>query len=766
MKNLSNTLVFAFLAVFSALFIFGCAAGPTTPGGNGTQTTTIYGRIVDESGIPVSGATLAGGTGTAMSDANGFFIMKNAVVPQGRALVIAKKSGYFTSAHAEVPKSGSTRIDLYMMSDAATANVSGTTGGIVNVAGGATVNFAAGSFTDASGTAYTGSVKVSAKFLDPKNPTFFDFFDGDMFAQQADGSGVSLISSGVIRVELKDPSGNALKLDPTKPATLNYPKPLDKNAPQTMPLWYFDESLGMWKESGTASLNPATGMYTGTVTHFSDFNLDYIDSSGGFNTSGDVSMRIVCSTIPIGGVTVSIVGDDGGGKYFVHPGGKTGDDGRIHFYRFPANRDVQIIVRADKNGGLYFMNNPITVHIAPGDKKDLGDVNLDSQCPASVSGLLECSGAGVAGLISISDGTHNFYTYTQNGTFGLQAPSGIALTLTAMNDNGDVSNPVLIPSLGSGEQKAIGNVDLCSSGTTNYTEFSVAGGDSTTIALSPDGSRLATFGTNVTVYDVTNGNVLSTALLSGSYSSSAEFSLDGQKLLVNNQQSATLYDVSGSTATSLVTLMNVRGAKLYDDGSKIIATDDISNKQTLYSAADGSVIKTLSASPGVDQRIGMYSTVSGGFGYSSAEDAIAYIDSNLVARIWSVASDAQLRNFPVTGSHYFFSSSEDGKTIASAPTSVAAWSCYDTKTGTKIGDVQPPTGTNKEHGTLLLTQNYGYFTTSLNGATAIQIANIATGSSSMRLFSGSVYISAIAASRNEKYLAAMQNGKVRVWKIQ
>jgi len=242
--------------------------------------------------------------------------MKNATVPIGRAVVIAKKAGYFTAAHAEVPNAKGTRIDLNMMSDATTGTVAGTTGGIAN-AGGASVNFAAGSFTDASGAAYTGQVKVSARYLDTRNANFFDFFDGDMMAQRVDGSGASLISAGVLKVELKDGNGNALKLDPTKPATLNYPKSPDAKAPVTMPLWYFDETLGMWKENGSATLSG--NMYTGTVTHFTNFNLDYIDSTGGFNTSGTVSLRVACNGIPISGVVITIVGDDGGGKYFVHP---------------------------------------------------------------------------------------------------------------------------------------------------------------------------------------------------------------------------------------------------------------------------------------------------------------------------------------------------------------------------------------------------------------------------------------------------------------
>ena len=300
-----------FIAVFSSLSALiaqfsGCASGPTSPGQYAsTQTTTIYGRVVDETGAGLSGVSVAAGTTTVISDTRGIFVIKNATITQGRALVIAKKAGYFNAARAETPlANGTTRVDLSMMTNGTTATVSAIGGGTVNIAGGATIAFAAGSFNDASGTVYSGTVNVAARYLDPKNDNFFDYFSGDDRAQTLSGTTVPLISSGVVRVELRGSAGQTLKLDATKPATLSYPKPIDTKAPAVMPLWYFDESLGVWKEDGSATLK--NGSYTGTVTHFTDWNLDYKgDSSSQGYSSASVSMRVVCNGIPIAGVAVS-----------------------------------------------------------------------------------------------------------------------------------------------------------------------------------------------------------------------------------------------------------------------------------------------------------------------------------------------------------------------------------------------------------------------------------------------------------------------------
>jgi hypothetical protein len=44
------------------------------------------------------------------------------------------------------------------------------------------------------------------------------------------------------------------------------------NAPATIPLWYFNDTLGIWKEEGTATKQGNN--YVGSVSHFSFWNCD------------------------------------------------------------------------------------------------------------------------------------------------------------------------------------------------------------------------------------------------------------------------------------------------------------------------------------------------------------------------------------------------------------------------------------------------------------------------------------------------------------
>ncbi|HET9136535.1 MAG TPA: carboxypeptidase regulatory-like domain-containing protein [Candidatus Kapabacteria bacterium] len=759
--------------LLATIFVNGCTNnandlnGPFAGSGQ-TETTTIFGRVLDESGAPLSGVTVSAQTMTATTDANGLYVIKNAVVPKGRAVVLATKAGYFDGAKAESPRSdGTTRIELSMMTNVATYTVSSASGGKVTITGtnGASITFAANSFLNSDGSAYSGSVKVAARYLDPKNPSYFDFFSGDNVARSSAGNQVALISSGVIRAQLQSPSGQELKLDPAKPATLTYPKPLDTKAPTTMPLWYYDETIGMWKQEGKADLTGNS--YVGTVTHFTDWNLDYFDSSGSFSTSGTVSLRVACNGVPISGVLISIVGDDAPGKYFVHPGGKTGSDGTITFLRFPANRPVKIDIRSDKNNGLYYVNTPIDVTITPGQILDLGDIALSSPCPASIKGnLVGCDDKAAEGLITITDGTNLTYSYTKSGEIAMQAQSGKLLTLDAMDVNGNHATSVIIDPLGSGEQKAIGTIKVCGPITSNFVDITTPGltsGDSSSgnLTFSPDGSLLGTVGSDATVriFETATGNkVLEFAIGSDRfYGTSIHFTKDNSHVLISSTysfQGVDIYSIAGGVATKVCSNSPVLFPFLFDDGSAFIGNDP-STGIGVYSTGTATLQKSLNATGGA---------MKGPNGFIQSEKSFIYMNG-LTCTVWDIATDAQLRTIPITGSIYAVS--DDGERLASSSDG-KTYSIYNTLTGQKVTDVvtsQLP-GTNY-YPVIALTKGGLYVAGSVGGAAVINCYSTADGSLvSTKLNSATAgERGALTASRGDEYLASKGKGTVRLWKL-
>lgn len=733
-------------------------------------TTTIYGRVLDESGTPLSGVQISAGTGSATTDSRGFYIIRNASVPASRAVIIARHNGYFDAAKAVEPRSGGvTRIDAAMMQLVTTGTVNALAGGTVNVSGAAQVVFQPGSFVDGSGAPYNGTVNVAARFLDPRNVDYFDYFPGDNVAQTTSGNTVGLISCGVLRVAILGSAGQQLQLNPAKPATLSYPQPIDPKAPTSMPLWYFDETLGKWKQDGSATL--AGGKYVGTVSHFTDWNLDYFDSTGSFGANGDVYLRVVCNGVPIEGVTITIVGDDAPGKYFVHPGGKTGPDGKLHFYRFPANRDVLVDIRSAKNQGLYWINNPIKVNITSGQKFDMGDISLDSPCPASIKGVLNnCSDTAAEGLVYVTAGTTSTYFYTKTGDFTFQVPATVALNLDAMNVNGDQAPTIAVPALSQGELRDVGTIKICGNGTPTFFDVKFTGKNAipSFIALSQDGSLLAGMLTNgtVNVYDTKTGNIVSTIALSqNDYSNQIEFSTDNKRLMISTGPwgHTDVYDITGATGSLLFTKPKLASPHLYDDGTKVIAslvsTMGTPSPVTVYAVSDGSTVSTITPTFS-----NMQDSISR-FGLIRSSNDIVYTDYSTPASdyVWSVGSNTQVRNFQVTGSSYSMVTSEDGETVAHSPDN-ATFACYDTKSGQLIGTVALPL-TGREYN-YQITKNLFYSTDHLNGAAIVRATNIANGTSTIRLLNDSnSYVHTIAASRDESTIAASSNTSIRIWKL-
>jgi hypothetical protein len=758
-KGIRNAFVLSILAVF---FAAGCAKGPGEAGGPDnnlqTQTTTLFGIVTDESGAAVSGVTVTAGLQSTTTDVKGIYLLKNATVPKGRAVVLARKAGYFTAARAGEPgANGTTRIELRMMANTATYTVDATSGGTVNVAGGASVSFDAGSFVTAGGASYSGTVKIAARYLSPSQKDFFDYFPGDNAGQSAGGGSASLISNGFVRIELTGTTGEALKLATGKQATISYPKLNDAKAPSTTPLWYFDESLGMWKEDGSATLTG--GNYVGKVSHFTDWNLDYMDSSG------TLSMRVVCNGIPTDGVVITIVGDDGS-KYFVHPGGRTGPDGTIRFRRFPAGFPVQIDIRSDKNNGEFYINTPVTVTLNPGETRDIGDVSLNSPCPASITGTLtDCDGKKTDGLVTITYAGSTKLTYTKTGDYALSVPSAILLQASAFDGAGNASATLDILPLASGEQRIVDPLKICGTNPKAYIDIPSAPNDYVSMAFSPDGTRFAvwSYQTGLSVYESKSGNKLSSLSSSSSqYDPLMEFSADNTKLMVSNMYSDyTVYDVSALAAVVISTKTGVGSAHLYDDGTKVIAGDNNYPNPasvSIYLVSDGSLVKTIHPAALEDS--------TSMFGYVRDEDAIIYADMYTLGtfHVWSVASDKEIRNFTATGSSWSLNFSQKADVFAMY-TTYPMYACYDSKDGNKLLDINLSEKNGSRSGMVALTTNYVYTGALVDSIQVVQGTGLHGGLSVVRLLPSTNYAGGVAASRGDEFLAAYSGNNIRVWQL-
>jgi hypothetical protein len=259
---------------------YSSSTNSTTPGSiippDIMVTASVQGRVVDQDGIPVQGATITSGAATATTDVNGVFSFKNISLSSRFGYLKAAKSGYFTGSRSiATTGSESSFVIIQLVSRSETGNFPASSGGKIMVNPGDTVAFPANSLVNAStNAAYTGTVHVFATYLNPTNDNLTKYMPGDLRGITTDGKEVALKTYGMMNVELQDDAGNKLQVASGQQATITMalPSALQGTAPATIPLWYFNDSTGRWIQQGTGTLQGNS--YIGNVSHFTWWNCD------------------------------------------------------------------------------------------------------------------------------------------------------------------------------------------------------------------------------------------------------------------------------------------------------------------------------------------------------------------------------------------------------------------------------------------------------------------------------------------------------------
>jgi hypothetical protein len=192
--------------------------------------------------------------------------------------------------------------------------------------------------------------------------------------------------------------------------TMAIPSSLTATAPATIPLWYFDETTGLWKEEGSA--NKVGNQYIGEVAHFSYWNCDnphphlpyhcrlvYSDGSPAANVE----------------VVLSEMNYYGGGTNH----GFTDENGEI-FGGVQANAQVMMVVNgvSFSNCTIYYNNTFSTTSVPV----DMGNIILNTSVAsaAHVSGTLKnCDNSVITnGRIIYFENNQYHICYTNtNGEF-------------------------------------------------------------------------------------------------------------------------------------------------------------------------------------------------------------------------------------------------------------------------------------------------------------------------------------------------------------
>ncbi|MFN8291194.1 MAG: leucine-rich repeat domain-containing protein [Chitinophagaceae bacterium] len=238
------------------------------------QTTTCWlnGYVFNEQKQPVSGAQVDCGGKTTITDSKGFFYFKEKLtVNKDYALIKVSKTGFLNGFRTFTPNNQKLTYltEKIVLQAAGTPKIVASTGGTVTIDN-IKLTFPANAVVKPGGIAYTGDIRVVARYINPADAAFPYLVPGILSGLNSAGEIKSLQSLGMANVELQDATGAKLEIASGKTVQMELPAPA--GSPATIPLWHFNEKFGIWIQQGTA--NKVNNVYVAEANHFSIWNLD------------------------------------------------------------------------------------------------------------------------------------------------------------------------------------------------------------------------------------------------------------------------------------------------------------------------------------------------------------------------------------------------------------------------------------------------------------------------------------------------------------
>jgi hypothetical protein len=309
-----------FLLVLLSPFLFSNCSSDSGNVGNAIDTPLNFGsevsknfsgQIVDENNNALSNVAITISDKTATTDANGIFILNGATVREKFAYVTAKKAGFIDGSRSLIPTSGFNNVKITMLTGTVIGTVNSGSTGSISLPNGSKVTFD-GNFKTENGQAYSGSVSVIMRHLDPSDPNLLDKMPGMLLAQNSNGEERILESYGMLNIEMRGSSSQKLQLATTAQIEMPISTSQLAASPTSIPLWHFDATLGYWKEEGAATKQGTK--YVGTVSHFSWWNCDaqfptirlsvtVVNTAGTPLSNVRVALRRASSTYSVSGIT-------------------------------------------------------------------------------------------------------------------------------------------------------------------------------------------------------------------------------------------------------------------------------------------------------------------------------------------------------------------------------------------------------------------------------------------------------------------------------
>ncbi|MFH1812171.1 MAG: hypothetical protein ABIJ09_25770, partial [Pseudomonadota bacterium] len=287
-----------------------CASGFSADGldciADPPRGASLIGQVVDALyGSSIDGARVQVGAQTYDANEQGYFTISD-VTPDQRVTLLASAPDYARGGVKVIPRRGeATFVRIALLAFSASDSFDAATGGTVT-SGSASVTFPAGAL------AATGPVTVSLAVLDPSSEAARTAFPGGF--ETSDGG--MLESFGALGIEVTDASGQLVNLAAGQNAQIVIP--VTSGAPDSIPLWSFNETTGAWVEEGSLG-GCADGVCDSVnISHLSWWNADQVL---------ETTCVRVCVHNQDGSIAAGVSVYASGYDYNGDSSGTTGDDG-------------------------------------------------------------------------------------------------------------------------------------------------------------------------------------------------------------------------------------------------------------------------------------------------------------------------------------------------------------------------------------------------------------------------------------------------------
>ncbi len=426
-------------------------------------TGSVIGFVADENDDPVIGAAVRMGDMVLTTDDFGHFFVTDNVMNKKGTFVMVEKEGYFEGSRRFFPReNGVSRIKVELLTKVFDQSFEAAIGETIEIEGGAAVTFKENSIRDANGNAYTGTVNVASKWLDPTARATFDQMPGNLQGVNAESKEVVLSTYGMVAVELEGENGEALNIAEGSTATLTMPVPesILASAPAEIPLWSFNDNYGIWAQEGSAMLQG--NMYVGEVSHFSFWNCDYPGELVEFDATLVNAEEVGVANISVG---LSIL--DGSSCGFGYSDGYGVVSGLI-----PAGEVLLMEVYGPCGNVVH------TENIGPfAENTSLGNITVSLLEDITVTGSLECNGTVVEeGVLMVVQNDYISYHYVSASTFefivvNCEATTELSITgINAANFTQSNTQTVTVS-----DNLDLGAIAVCEAELDNYIKLIVDG---------------------------------------------------------------------------------------------------------------------------------------------------------------------------------------------------------------------------------------------------------------------------------------------------